>query len=75
MKDEETDWSKPCFKMLIASVKWWFMEAYKLEFNDKAEKQPLKLILSERNSKTCCDSTLSSQQQPDLIFLLLVKPF
>lgn len=35
-----------------------------MEFNDLAKKKKsLKLIQSERNSKTCCDSTLSSQQQ------------
>lgn len=28
--------SKPWFKMLVASIKWQFREAYKLEFNDEA---------------------------------------
>lgn len=62
-KMERETQSVPWFKMLVASVKWRFREAYKLEFNDvaKKKKKSLKLTQSERNSETCCDSTLSSQ--------------
>lgn len=38
-KMERETRSVPWFKMLVASVKWRFREAYKLEFNDVAKKK------------------------------------
>ena len=72
-KMEKETRSDPWFKMLMASVKWRLRKAYKLEFNDKAKKQSSKLIQSERNSKTCCDSTLRSQQQQGEDFSLILS--
>jgi hypothetical protein len=60
-------------KMLIASAKWRYSKAYKLAFNEEAKKQILE-INSVRKELSCCDSTLSSQQQHKYDFFLSFQP-